>query len=183
MSVISRVGDAQPAGTDAHLARRFLTADVGDAHALRGEPRRCLQHQASTCRCRGRRRRASSEPGTKPPPSTRSNSGMPVRSRSPGSSCTSGSAMVCARARPRGRGTAGDSRGYGDRFEGVPLLALEAATHVGGGRPATFFAAEPGPLAAHGGELTVPGANGVSVRLGGTFEERLHRRRERAMLG
>ena len=70
-------GAARAARPAAPTPRRTRTAPAG-----RGSARRRPAAAASTCRCRGRRRAASTEPATRPPPSTRSSSPMPEAARS-----------------------------------------------------------------------------------------------------
>ena len=99
--------------------RRPAPCEVAERH----------RRSASTCRCPGEPPSSTSEPGTRPPPSTRSSSPMPVCSRATCGACDVGAA---ARARAaRGRAAAPPRacrRAAGARLldERVPLAAARA---------------------------------------------------------
>jgi hypothetical protein len=70
-----RAFDAKPSGAQADLIDRFLAGDVGGGAAARRDRRGRLQQQRRLADAR------IAEPGTRPPPQTRSSSAMPVRWR------------------------------------------------------------------------------------------------------
>ncbi len=76
-AITARVGQTQALRAQRDLLDRLLAGDV-EHLARRADGAPAPAAAASTCRCPDRRRAGSRAPGTSPPPSTRSNSSMPV---------------------------------------------------------------------------------------------------------
>ena len=68
----------EPFGPEPHLAGRLLGADVEHPATVAGHRRRDLQQQGGLADARLARRASVTDPGTNPPPSTRSSSPTPV---------------------------------------------------------------------------------------------------------
>ena len=77
-----RRAEAEPDRAQPHLLGRFLARDIDDVRCPRSPAAPRPGAAGSTCRCRDRRRPASPIPATMPPPIARSNSAMPLGSRS-----------------------------------------------------------------------------------------------------
>ena len=123
---------------------------------------------------------STSEPGTRPPPSTRSSSPMPVRMRATAAASTSASGT--GRSAPAGRGAAARGRG-GARLldERVPLAAARAAAVPLGALVAARGADEEGARAGHAAKLSArvdgfaPAVRPPHARVPSVRRRRLHR--------
>ena len=91
---------AEPLGAAADLRRRLLAGDVEDLVAGRAAMLASAMPASVLLPIPGAPPSRTSEPGTRPPPSTRSSSAIPVPSRAERSACTSRSGPASA---PRGR--------------------------------------------------------------------------------
>ncbi len=95
----------------------------------------------------------TSEPGTSPPPSTRSSSPIPVPSRSSRGDSTSRNGIdrgaPVRRLRAGATGAGGRGRGDHDLLERVPLRAARALTRPGQRLVAAFTTDVPAPLLRH----------------------------------
>ena len=139
------VEGAEPLGPAPHLLLALLGRDV-EARAARRRPARPAMAAAGwTCRCRARRRAGVTEPGTRPPPSTRSSSATPVGTgRAPPLSTSAMGAAPRWRAEPAGQaappssGEAGAASSSSTRR--VPRLARRAPPRPRGALPAALGA-------------------------------------------
>ena len=125
-------------GAHAHLGRRLLAREIDDGEADPGKSWRPLASRSVDLPMPGSPPTRTAEPGTRPPPSTRSNSAMPVGSR--GASCR---CRRPASRRAASRAFAafdGDERGRAGRravssMMRIPLAARGAFAGPAGGLP------------------------------------------------
>ena len=133
---------AEPLGAQPHLRRRLLAGDV-ERRSRAGGAEVAERHpgQGATCRSRASRRAGPASPGTRPPPSTRSSSAIPVveprRPRGP---------------RPRAAAT-GARPGAAPRADAAPAPACAGSAR--GASTSVFHSPQPG-AAARPGERLVP---------------------------